>query len=127
MFVGGREGVSLQSVIPIEGIDFAGFLQREELSARVCPFVLLGAGYVDGAWGNEGEQFVLIHGKGRNILVVGLVFVAEPPREGFVDTWYGLALVATRQGCSRTTRIVGDDHCEALILSATPERCLAQT
>ena len=46
-------------------------------------------------------------------------------REGFVDTWYGLALVATRQGCSRTTRIVGDDHCETLILSATPERCLA--
>lgn len=127
MLVGSREGAPLKRIIAIKGINLAGFLQRQELSERVSPQVLLCAGYVKESWGDESKQLMLIDGKRSNILAVGLISVAEPPGEGLIDPRHRLHVVAAREGSTRATGIVGDNHSEAPILSTAPESRLAQT
>ena len=68
----------------------------------------------------EGDQHMLIHRAFIFLVVVFLVVVAKPMGEGGIDALDRLAKLASAQGGTSTTRIVGDDQGKALVGGPCP-------
>ena len=88
----GREGAGSE-----EFVNGGSMKGTEEFAFGVGPAVLFGTGDVDGAWGNEGSELVLVDGAGVFVVVVFTVFVDKPVGEGGVDAFDGLSELAAAQ------------------------------
>lgn len=71
-------GADIQAGAIQEAIHRVGMKCREEFAMRIGPTIFLGAGHVERAGRNEGEQHVLIHGQLGFASIVLFERAAEP-------------------------------------------------
>ena len=116
-----RHGVHPEPFFSIERVDRLGSLRAQKLPARVAPRVAVGAGDVEGARRDEGEQLVLVHGQlGFTIIVTPEVF-REPVRELVVNDRHRFAVDSLAQRRSPATALHGHKHRESLVLRRCPQ------
>ena len=103
-----------------------GMLECGEFVLGVGPEVFGGAGDVEEAGGEEGEEHVLVEG-GFAVVEV-FVVVAEPVGEGGVDVGdgFGVGVFVAVEGGTGAAGLGGDGEGEAFVLGGGPEGGIAR-
>ena len=109
-----------------QAIDGVGVAGGEKFTPWVGPSVFYGAGYIDRAWGHQGQQHMLIDRQGVFPVVVLLEIAGKPVRKAGIDQFDRLAKAPPRERRAATARVVRNHQRKPFILRPGPERRFAE-
>src|SRR5437867_10672802 len=121
-----RHLISLETLLPKQAIHRSGVNSRKELTSRVGPQVLDGAGDIDRPRSNQRYEHVLVDWKLILAIIKFLEVGAEPVRGPSVDLTDCFAEYPPAQLRSPRPRLIGDHYREPRILRAGPKRRLTE-
>ena len=94
----GRLGGDAEAAGAEQTIDRVGSDQTEKLAFGIGPEVFGGAGDEQRAWGDEGDQLVLIDRAVGLAAIPFFISAGEPVREGSIDAGHGFAEDTAAEG-----------------------------
>jgi hypothetical protein len=98
----------------------------QKFALGVAPLIALGAGDIESAGRDQGEQHMGVERHFIFALVVFFEIGGEPVREAGVEIFGALAIIAAADGGAAFAAFVGDHEGEASIAGAGPDRGLAE-